>query len=198
MEENFGEILKRLREERNLSQQQLATRLFVSRSSIANWENSRRIPDMTLIIRIARFFNVDISMLADACDTDIAPPEVMILDDEAILLSGSIGILSEVMPDANITGFSKVSEALDYARNTPVSIAFLDIELGKTNGLKLTEKLLEIYPMTNVIYLTAYPDYAISAWTTAASGFLVKPLKPGDVRIELKKLRFPVKGLKLS
>ena len=49
-------------------------------------------------------------------------------------------------------------------------------------------------PCTNVIYLTAYPDYALSAWDTDANGFMIKPLTPEGVRRQLKKLRYPLLG----
>lgn len=79
-----------------------------------------------------------------------------------------------------------------------ISVAFLDIELGKTNGLNLCDTLMEINPATNIIFLTSYPDYAIRAWNTSASGFLIKPLHPEDIREQLKKLRFPVRSLSLT
>ncbi|HBZ02425.1 MAG TPA: transcriptional regulator, partial [Lachnospiraceae bacterium] len=41
--------LKELRHARRISQQQLASSLNVDRSSIANWENGRRIPDINTI-----------------------------------------------------------------------------------------------------------------------------------------------------
>ena len=56
----------------------------------------------------------------------------------------------------------------------------------------MCRKLLEINPCTNVIYLTAYPDYSLDAWNTDACGFMVKPLTPEGVRMHLKKLRFPL------
>jgi transcriptional regulator with XRE-family HTH domain len=191
----FGDTFKSLRTGKNMSQQQLADKLFVSRSSIANWENGRRIPDLVLLHRIARFFNVDISSLTDGSDLDQAPPEVIVVDDEKVLLAGVIPILSEVMPGATITGFSKPSEAVDYARKNNIAIAFLDIEIGKTSGLELCNTLMEIAPTTNVFFLTSYPDYAMKAWNTAASGFVVKPLHKEDVENLLKKLRYPVTGL---
>ena len=189
MTTGFGDTLRNLRTNQNLSQQQLADRLFVNRSSVANWESGRRIPDLVLLSRIARVFNVDISTLTGASDSEISPAEVIIVDGETILLSGVIPILSDIMPLATITGFSKPSEAIDYARLNKVSIAFLDIELGKVSGLELCNKLMEINPQTNVIFLTSYQDYAIDAWKTAASGFLVKPLHKEDVLEQLKKLR---------
>lgn len=192
--ESFGNRLKALRTENKMSQQQLAAKLFVSRSSVANWENSRRLPDFIIISRIAQLFRIDISELSDTfSDEKNAPPEIIIVDDEVILLSGAIPILSKVMPSAVITGFSRVSEAVKYAENNNISIAFLDIELGKTSGLELCRTLTGINPMTNVIFLTSYPDYAFKAWETTASGFLMKPLHEEDVKEQLSKLRFPVK-----
>ncbi len=194
MENDFGTTLKDYRTKMNLSQQQLANRLYVNRSSVANWETGRRVPDLIIINRIAEILNVDVSDLISTTDID-TPPYVIVVDDETILLSGAIFILSEAMPKANIIGFSKASEATEFALNNRVSIAFLDIELGKANGLELCEELMRINPSTNVIFLTSYPDYAVNAWKTAASGFLVKPLHLEDVNDQLLKLRFPVKGV---
>lgn len=196
MSNRFGETLRNLRTEKNLSQQQLAQRLFVNRSSVANWETGRRIPDLILLSRLAQILNVDISVLTSATVPEGASPEVIIVDDEPILLSGAIPILSDAMPEATITGFLKASEAINYARENTVSVAFLDIELGNTNGIDLCRTLLNINPMMNVIFLTSYPDYAVKAWDTAASGFLVKPLKLKDINEQLDKLRYPVRGIR--
>ena len=76
-----------------------------------------------------------------------------------------------------------------------MALAFLDIELGRTSGLDLCRELLEIRPHTNVIYLTAYREYAFDAWKTGACGFLLKPLETETVRAQLSRLRYPVKGL---
>ena len=72
-----------------------------------------------------------------------------------------------------------------------MALAFLDIELGKTSGLDLCRALLDINPRTNVIYLTAYIEYSFDAWSTGASGFMLKPLTPEGVRAQLKNLRYP-------
>ena len=68
MKETFAGTLKKLRKEKNLSQQQLADMLFVERSSIANWETGRRLPDAVLLIRIAGCLNIDVNFLLDAID----------------------------------------------------------------------------------------------------------------------------------
>ena len=175
-----------------LSQQQLAQRLFVNRSSIANWETGRRIPDLILLARLAHLLNVDISVLTDAAKTDFGPPEIIVVDDESILLAGAIPVISEAIPNASITGFMKASEAIEHARESRISIAFLDIEIGNTSGIDLCKTLMEINPYTNVIFLTSYPDYAAEAWKTTASGFIVKPLSLESVKEQLGKLRYPI------
>ena len=191
----LGNTLRNLRLAKNLSQHQLANKLFVDRSSVSNWENGRRIPDSIIILRLAGILGVDVSSLIDAAAVDPEPPNVIIVDDEELLLAGVMPVLTEAMPGAAITGFSKVSEAVSFARNNRIALALLDIELGKNNGLDLCRTLTEIYPLTNIVFLTSYPDYALKAWDTSASGFLVKPLQIEDIKEQLTKLRHSVKGL---
>lgn len=83
------------------------------------------------------------------------------------------------------------AEALEYARNNRVALAFLDIELRSTTGIDLCRALLDVNPFTNVVYLTAYSEYAFDAWGTGASGFMLKPITPEGVREQLKNLRHP-------
>lgn len=59
----FSENLKLLREARNITQQQLADKLEVSRSTIGMYENGSREPDFEMLEIIADFFNVDMGRL---------------------------------------------------------------------------------------------------------------------------------------
>ena len=195
MENSFGELIKKLRNEKMMSQQQLADSVFVNRSSVANWESGRRIPDLVILSRVARALDVDISVFTSTLDGSAEIPDVMIVDDEKLPLSGAITVIGEAIPNANITGFDKVSEALEYATNNKVALAFLDIQLGTTSGIDLCKKLLEINPLTYIIFLTSYPGYALDAWNTGASGFLTKPIHLEDVTDQLSKLRHPVNGI---
>lgn len=63
MGESFGKILKSLREERGMSQQALAETLKVKRSTIGNYEQGTRSPDMETLEVIADYFNVDMDFL---------------------------------------------------------------------------------------------------------------------------------------
>ena len=188
----FSKTLKKLRAESGISQLQLAERLFVERSTISRWESGNRIPDNRMIARISKLLDADINILLNAAAESDEFPNVIIVDDTKIILKGGIPVLEAVMPNAVITGFTRPSEAVEYAKINRVALAFLDIELGKTNGLELCSTLLEINPRTNVVFLTSYIGYALDAWSTGACGFMKKPLTYEGVKEQLKKLRYPV------
>jgi len=60
----FAVILKELRDDKNLTQTELAIKLgFNSRTVIANWESGKRMPDVENLKLIARFFGVRIDYL---------------------------------------------------------------------------------------------------------------------------------------
>ena len=194
MKKDFAKTLKRLRTLKGMTQQELAEKIFVTRSIIAKWENALNLPDIFMIERICKALEVNeydlIKVLLKNESTDEF--NVIILDDRKIIVRGSLPIIEEVLPDANIFGFTKPSEAVDFAQKNKVSLAFLDIELGAINGIDLSKQFLEINPQTNIIFLTAYIDYSFQAWSTGASGYLLKPITAENLKAQLKNLRFPI------
>lgn len=59
----FGEKLIRLREERNLSQEELADLLGVSRQSVSKWENDKGYPEMTRLLILSDYFEISLDEL---------------------------------------------------------------------------------------------------------------------------------------
>ena len=165
--------------------------MFVNHSTVARWENGSRLPDAGMIIRLSKCLGVDANTMLQLAARSDESPNIILVDDSSVILSDGVAVLEEVMPNATITGFIWPLEKLEYARMNPVALAVLDIELGAASGLDLCGRLLEINPRTNIVFLTAYADYSLDAWKTEAVGFLLKPLTPGDVREQLKKLRYP-------
>ncbi|MDD3224730.1 MAG: helix-turn-helix transcriptional regulator [Clostridium sp.] len=64
----FGEVLKRLRDSRGLTQQDIATLLKVGRSTIAGYETKGKQPDFEKLKILANFFNVTIDYLLGRTD----------------------------------------------------------------------------------------------------------------------------------
>lgn len=194
MNQFFSETLKKLRTEKGLSRQELADKMYVTRSTVARWESGSRLPDAAMIYRLATVLSADIDMLLSAAAQSDECPNVILVDDNKIILSGSLPILEEVMPNASVTGFTNATEAIEYAKANHIALAFLDIEIGSISGLDVCRKLLEINPRINVVYLTAYKEYSFDAWSTGACGFMLKPLTIEGVREQMSHLRYPIMG----
>lgn len=187
----FANTLKKLRTEKGLSQRELSEQIYVTRTAITKWENGNRLPDAVMISRLAEVLGVDVNTLLFAASESDECPNVIMVDDNAVILNGGLTIIEKVLPNASVTGFLKPSEAIAFAKANRVALAFLDIEMGSVSGLDVCGELLEINPHTNVVYLTAYSNYSLDAWNTGACGFILKPITAEAVRARLKKLRFP-------
>ena len=193
MTESFSERLRNLRNKAGMTQQQLARKMYVDRSTIARWETGCRMPDLILIQRLAGCLGVNVAeLIQDGGEPWKASILIIMVDDEKTILEGSMRVLSEVLPEAEVIGFTKPSEAVSFCAHNLVNIAFLDIEMGKISGMDLSDQLLQTDPMINIVFLTAYPDYSLDAWKTNASGFLLKPLIAEDVKAVMGKLRHPL------
>ena len=131
----FAETLKKLRTEKGLSQREVAEQIFVSRPTVARWENGSRLPDADMISRLSKCLDVDINTLLSLSGATDEAPNVIMVDDRKIILAGGMPVLESVMPHACIAGFTRPSEAIEYARANPIALAFLDIEMGRMSGL---------------------------------------------------------------
>ena len=60
---NFADNLKKIRKEQNLSQEQIAERLGVSRQSVSKWESGQAYPEMDKMIQLCQMFNLNIDEL---------------------------------------------------------------------------------------------------------------------------------------
>lgn len=197
--EEFASALKELRSKKGLSQQQLAEQMMVSRSAVSMWELGTRLPGINMIDRLASCLDVEIRILLDAIrGTPNETVNIIVAEDVPTLLQGSIRMIQDVAPWANIVGFESGAEALAYAHTNHVSIAFLDTDIDEAlNGLELARQLVKLRPHTNIIVLSSRADYMEQAFYDHCSGYVLKPLTRERVRHELTNLRFPLRGQEL-
>lgn len=57
---DIGSRMKKYREEQNISQEELALKIFVSRQTISNWETDKSYPDIKSLIMLSNIFNVSL------------------------------------------------------------------------------------------------------------------------------------------
>ncbi|WP_437131334.1 helix-turn-helix domain-containing protein [Peptostreptococcus russellii] len=60
---NFGNQIKEIRLSNNLTQEQMAKKLNVSRQAVSNWENNKNLPDLEMIITISNIFSLSLDNL---------------------------------------------------------------------------------------------------------------------------------------
>ena len=126
----FHEALRRLRIEKGLSQQQLAEALSVDRSTVTKWETGDRQPDAETIARLSSVLGSNVGALLGAARASGETPQVILVDDERIILTGGLPVLRSALPGAEVTGFTDPAKAVAFARENPVALVFLDIEMA--------------------------------------------------------------------
>lgn len=128
--------------------------------------------------------------------------QVLIVDDEEMVLEETKETVSMELPGMKIICASSALEAVKIAGKQQIEIAFLDIEMPGMGGLELAEKLKKKNPETNIVFVTAYTEYALKAFDLFASGYLMKPLQRKDVKRAIRNLRYPMrdtgKGLRVQ
>ena len=60
---DFGQQIKKVRSDNQLTQEEMANKLNVSRQTISSWENNRNLPDLELVVQIAEKFNLSVDEL---------------------------------------------------------------------------------------------------------------------------------------
>ena len=119
------------------------------------------------------------------------------VDDEALMLGALVSAISASPDISNVTKFSDCEEALEFATNNPIDIAFLDINMRGMGGLVLAEKITAVRPTCKIIFCTGYEEYAIPAFKLHASGYLMKPISAEDVQGEIDNIKGVRKSEKL-
>lgn len=60
---DFGEQIKSIRKRENLTQEQFAMKLNVSRQAVFNWENNKNLPDIGMSILMSNVFQISLDQL---------------------------------------------------------------------------------------------------------------------------------------
>lgn len=119
---------------------------------------------------------------------------LLLVDDEKLALDALKNIVGKVLPNATINAFQKAAQAVEFAKENRIDIAFLDIDMRIMNGLEMAKALQEIYPKTNIIFVTGYSEYALDAFDLYASAYLTKPATEEAVAKAITKLRYPIEN----
>ncbi len=72
--------------------------------------------------------------------------------------------------------FETGEQLLGYLKNNPLDAVFLDIEMPYVDGLQLSEEIQALNADIDIIFVTAYNQYAVEAFELHALDYILKPL----------------------
>ena len=126
-----GAFLKELRKEKNITQEELAEQMGVSRRTVSRWETGSNMPDMDVLIDISDFYEVDLREILDGerkdkqMDKEMKETVLKVSEYESegkkrnaivVIIYSALGIIALItnlilnlleMPDTFMTGFLK-------------------------------------------------------------------------------------------
>jgi DNA-binding LytR/AlgR family response regulator len=98
----------------------------------------------------------------------------ILTDDEPLARAGLQKMLAGISSVELLDSFSNAMDANDFLKDNEVDLMFLDIEMAALNGLEFAKSLIT-KPL--IIFITAYPQYALDSYEIDTIDYLVKPVR---------------------
>lgn len=102
--------------------------------------------------------------------------KIIIIDDEKSLLIILKKMLSKISQIDIVGIFQDTHEADQFLKNHLVDMIFMDINMPGENGLDFAKRLSGEMPSIDIVFLTAYREYALEAFEVYAFDYIVKPI----------------------
>jgi DNA-binding LytR/AlgR family response regulator len=117
----------------------------------------------------------------------IAAPTAIIADDERLMREQLRMRLGEVWPELQIVGEAKNGEeAVQLVGELHPDLTFLDIRMPGKTGM---EAAREIGERSQIVFVTAYDQYAVEAFERGAIDYVLKPTEPERLKITIDRLK---------
>lgn len=110
-----------------------------------------------------------------------------IIDDEKHARDTMKAMLSRIESEILVVfEAGDIDGAIEAISQTPIDLLFLDIQLQTGTGFNILERIPE--RSFQVVFVTAYNQYAIEAFQFAAINYILKPVKLSDVRESVRRV----------
>ena len=138
-QEKIGEFIKKLRQENNLTQQELADKLGITDKAVSKWENGRCLPDVYYLKILADLFHVTEKELLNG-ERNFKKKEIDVLHHSKILevtnLSKSFGQI-KVLTDINLEMYEgEIVGEFDPKKTTPEELGLYMAGAKRAAGAK--------------------------------------------------------------
>lgn len=98
--------------------------------------------------------------------------------------------LSKKYPEISITGmYTDPLEVIEKIGELNVQVVFLDINMPQLKGIDAASRILDSSPETDIVFVTAYDQYAVEAFEVHALDYLLKPVAEERLEKTVARLR---------
>jgi DNA-binding LytR/AlgR family response regulator len=116
--------------------------------------------------------------------------EAIVAEDETLLRKALLEQLGKAWPELRIVAECEDgASALEAIAEHRPDVAFLDIRMPGLTGLDVAAAIPEISPATQVVFVTAYDQYAIDAFERGAIDYLLKPIAADRLAATVQRLQ---------
>jgi two-component system LytT family response regulator len=106
------------------------------------------------------------------------------IDDEPLALEKIKSFAGKLPQLQMISTFNNAAGALEFIRNNVVELIFLDIQMDNMSGIEMLDKIIA---RPQVIFITAFSEYAPKAFDLSVTDFLLKPYTFDRFRLAVNK-----------
>ncbi|GAB3388721.1 LytTR family DNA-binding domain-containing protein [Lysobacter fragariae] len=111
-------------------------------------------------------------------------------EDEALLRQSLVEQLAKAWPQLDLLAECEDgASALEAIAQHQPDVAFLDIRMPGLSGLEVAAATTEASPRTQIVFVTAYDQYAIDAFDRGAIDYLLKPIAPERLAATVQRLQ---------
>jgi DNA-binding LytR/AlgR family response regulator len=120
----------------------------------------------------------------------VAKVRCVVAEDESLLREALVAALRQAWPELSIEAeCADGGSALEAIAELQPDVAFLDIRMPGLTGLEVAAAAVTASPKTQLVFVTAYDQYAIDAFDKGAVDYLLKPIQPERLAQTVKRVQ---------
>ncbi|MBY0121150.1 response regulator [Bacillus sp. S/N-304-OC-R1] len=112
-----------------------------------------------------------------------------LIDDEILGLTLLEAMLKEIEGIEIAGKFMNPLDGLKEIEIVKPDVVFLDIEMNEMNGIKVAEQLETIAEQTEIVFVSAYDQYALDAFNVRATDYILKPIEKKRLEKTVERVR---------
>jgi DNA-binding LytR/AlgR family response regulator len=121
-------------------------------------------------------------------------PRALVAEDEPLLAATLVRLLHDVWPELDVVAVAQDGvAAIEQALEQTPDVMFLDIKMPGKTGLDVAEAVADDWPDRSAeplfVFVTAYDEFALSAFERAAVDYLLKPVTADRLQKTVARLR---------